>query len=194
MHQPVEVEWEEWRDVVGRESQYQISDHGRLRSLARWVRASHGSTQFRPGGIRKTFVCKTNGYRSVVLTDGPIKKNITLHKMVHEAFIGPIDNGLHIRHLDGNRINNMPHNLKVGTPAENWADTVVHGTSCSGENARAAKLTWEEAEAIRNMPRKNRRAIADRFGVAPRAIRNIQNGKTWKKERAPRNPVYSLSG
>ena len=45
-----------------------------------------------------------------------------LHRVVWEAFNGPIPAGLQVRHLDGDKRNNHLDNLAVGTQSDNEFD------------------------------------------------------------------------
>lgn len=54
------------------------------------------------------------GYKYVRIHE----KNITVHRLVAEAFIGPVD-GFEIDHIDTNRANNHVSNLRIVTRKEN---------------------------------------------------------------------------
>ncbi len=55
------------------------------------------------------------GYRMIRL----IHRTRKVHRLVAEAFIGPIASGLTVNHLDGNKANNDVENLEIVTRAEN---------------------------------------------------------------------------
>lgn len=55
-------------------------------------------------------------------------KRYNVHATICRAFHGPKPEGMEVRHLDGNRFNNAPENLKWGTSLENFEDAVRHGT------------------------------------------------------------------
>ena len=100
----------------------------------------------------------------------------TVHRLITLAFHGeqPIDK-TQIRHLDGNRINNLPYNLCWGTAKENAADRVIHGTQTYGENHPNSKLTDKQREQIKAMWAHGYRQkeIAKLFGVAKSLVRYI---------------------
>jgi hypothetical protein len=57
------------------------------------------------------------------------KRKIPVHQLVLGAFVGQRPSLDHVgRHLDGDRLRNVPANLAWGTPAENIADSIRHGT------------------------------------------------------------------
>src|SRR5690348_3410561 len=97
---------------------YLVTDQGDVISL------KYGRRKVMRGMTKKT------GYRSVGLCDGSGKVLQRLvHHLVLEAFTGYAPQGMETRHLDGNPQNNRLENLKWGTPSENGADRVRHGTA-----------------------------------------------------------------
>ncbi len=50
----VKMQEEIWKDVVGYEGLYQVSDLGRVKSLDRRVRCRYGGTKLHKGSIRQT--------------------------------------------------------------------------------------------------------------------------------------------
>lgn len=117
---------EEWRPVVGWEGLYEVSDAGQVRSLPRRVRGGGGSHAIRGGRVLRQS-SDDQGYRTVSLSNSGTHTG-HVHRLVLEAFAGPMPDGLEVRHLDGNPANNARTNLAYGTGAENWADRRRHGT------------------------------------------------------------------
>lgn len=52
-------------------------------------------------------------------------KIVYVHRLVYEAFKGEIPEGLEIDHIDGNKHNNNPDNLRVVTRKENMCNPVT---------------------------------------------------------------------
>lgn len=110
---------EEWRRVPFA-PQYEVSDHGRVRS---W-RTHHGQSGPR---VLKNVRSSAN-YRVVnIVTDGRARTQY-VHQLVMLAFVGPRPDGQETRHLDGDPTNNVLTNLAYGTQSENMYDRVRHGT------------------------------------------------------------------
>ena len=112
---------EEWRPVVGYESLYTVSNLGRVKRTgkARGVRLGR---ILKPGTYR-------TGHLFVVLSVRSKEKVLAVHRLVGEAFIGPLPPGMQTRHLDGNPTNNVLTNLAYGTNSENVQDSIRHGTN-----------------------------------------------------------------
>lgn len=111
---------ERWLAVPGYEGRYEISDHGRVRSLLAW--------RGRPGPRIINPTCDTHGYPTVSLYRDGERTTIGVHRLVLEAFVGPRPDELLTRHLDGDPSNNRLDNLTYGTSTENHVDQVRHGT------------------------------------------------------------------
>lgn len=118
---------ERWRGVPGYEGAYEVSDWGRVRSLDRKVLNRYGTTSLVADRMLRTYTTN-QGYLRINLTRGNQKRNFFVHALVLAAFVGPRPNGLQIRHLDGNQLNNTLQNLTYGTASENTLDAVSHGT------------------------------------------------------------------
>lgn len=104
-----------------------MSDHGRVKSLARvtdgrWTTPMH----FRER-IRKVHVVK-QGYLRTSLSASDRKQNFLVHRLVLAAFVGPCPEGMEALHLDNDPSNNRLDNLKWGTPSENVLAQVAAGT------------------------------------------------------------------
>jgi len=90
------------------------------------------------------------GYRRVSLCHENKKVTKAVHRLICEAFHGePTADRNQVRHLDGNRENNVPGNLRWGTQQENWDDRKEHGHGNEGEKHPMAKLNDEEARHLR---------------------------------------------
>lgn len=107
------MEFEEWRDVEGFESIYQVSSHGRVMSLERldMIGRPRGSKILSPvrcGQKGKQYLC--------VQIMGTMER---IHRLVASAFHGYGGNRDQVNHIDGNRENNCATNLEWCTGSEN---------------------------------------------------------------------------
>ena len=117
---------EQWKSVVGFEGVYEVSDHGRVRSLDRVVVTKTGVSKRRKGCVLSAGMDRR--HRHVALCSGEGGKSYRVHKLVLEAFVGRCPGGLEARHLDDDPDNNCLRNLTYGTRSQNMLDRVRNGT------------------------------------------------------------------
>lgn len=124
---PTSSPTDEWRDVEGYEGIYQVSSHGRIRSLDRTVPHRRYGQQFVRGRTMNPAVA-ASGYLYLALNRGGKAKSYAVHALVAKHFCPQPEGCGEVRHLDGNPLNNMATNLKWGTRSENMRDRIRHGT------------------------------------------------------------------
>ena len=97
---------EEWRDVVGYEKLYAVSNLGRVRSKNRVVQTKRGRWRYRGRILRPGRM--STGYVSVAVGRG---NSVMVQWLVLEAFTGPRPerhDADHINHIrDDNRLSNL---------------------------------------------------------------------------------------
>lgn len=165
------MENEIWKDVVGFEGLYQVSNRAKVKSLFRW----RGSdSRILVQNISKT------GYYVVTLFRPGFNRVYKVHRLVAEAFIDNPENKRTVNHIDGNKLNNSLGNLEWATDLENirhgFANNLI--VTCVGEKQSATKLKPDEVTAIYNslLPR---RELSKKYNISYTAICNIKNGETW---------------
>jgi hypothetical protein len=124
-----------WKDVVGFEGSYQVSNLGRVRSLDHRVRlVCHGveTTRLSPGRILKPGRVRS-GHVSVAIGKGNSR---LVHQLVLEAFVGPRPKGMESLHLNHNPEDNRLANLQYGTRGENMRMDYEVGTRTVHPNFR----------------------------------------------------------
>ena len=106
-----------WKDVVGYEGYYQVSNLGRVRSLDRI--ASNGRKI--KGKILSTKVNTPPYYPRVSLSVNGKMKLVQVHRLVAQAFVYNPDpeHKTQVGHKDESRTNNRADNLEWVTPKEN---------------------------------------------------------------------------
>jgi len=172
---------EVWKDVPGYEGFYQVSNLGRVKSMARIRIAGRGGAQQLPERLKKPGKTKF-GYIVVGLYRNSKCKQCWMHRLVLEAFIGPRPHKMETRHLDGDKTNNRLENLKWGTIEENWEDKRRHGTAPVGERNGQAVLTEDAVRKMRIMHKQghSRSHIARIFKVGGNTAARALSGETWK--------------
>jgi hypothetical protein len=104
-----------WKDVVGYEGIYEVSDQGQIRSVDRMVNC-RGGKRMAKGKVLAPHP-SDRPYLHVVLQNGK-RATKRVHKIVAEAFFGP-DNGRVIDHKNGIVTDNRVENLEYVTYREN---------------------------------------------------------------------------
>lgn len=116
-----------------------------------------------------------NGYARV---NEKGKSSLGTRMMCALAHGEPPSNKHHAAHSCGNPSCINPMHLRWATPSENERDKVLHGTSNRGSRHGMSKLKAEQVLTILNDNRSSYQVAKD-FGVSPRTIRMIREGRNW---------------
>lgn len=107
-----------WKDVVGYEEIYQVSNLGRVRSLDRHVRYKQ-SLKFVEGKMLSLW--KNNkGYERVTLCKNGKCTHFLVSRLVAQSYLPKIDGKYEVNHIDYNPLNNVASNLEWCTRVENY--------------------------------------------------------------------------
>lgn len=114
------------------------------------------------------------------------KGTVTVHRTSWELVHGPVPAGMSVLHKCDVRNCVNPDHLFLGTQADNVADMYAKGRNNNvgplGEKAPAAKLNREQVREI--LASKSSIALAQRFGISYRHMRQIKTGVRWQKALA----------
>lgn len=109
---------EVWKDILGYEGCYQISNIGNIKSLKRTVLYSKvGLKNIKERILKKRI--QNSGYLIVDLRLLNKVKTFTIHRIVAEYFVPNLNNKPCVNHIDGNKLNNNYYNLEWNTYSEN---------------------------------------------------------------------------
>lgn len=131
-----EIPGEKWLPVVGYEDSYEVSDHGRVRSLARECPAKiPGQTRTVPAKMLTPYQHGRKHFYVTLSRGGAIKKH-KVHRLVLAAFVGPCPEGQFALHWNDDRTDNTLANLRYGTHSENMRDRLRNGNDPNGSRTR----------------------------------------------------------
>lgn len=174
---------ERWKDIVGFENTYQVSNLGTVKSLKR--KSWNGKTWHI---IQERYLKQTKAshkYFTVSLSKNGQKKSFLVHNLVASAFIDNPENKKTVNHIDGNKTNNQIENLEWATQSENNYHAYQTGLAKSspvyGEKHWGCKLTDYQVLLIRKQRKENNhslRTLARQFNVSHQTISRIISNKT----------------
>jgi hypothetical protein len=134
---------EVWKDVLGYEGYYQVSNKGNIKSFYRYDRKS--TSYIKDEHIQKSYDSPANhnqNYRVVALSAPNRRGAIGVHRLVGQAFIPNLQNKPQINHIDSAPSNNNVSNLEWVTQKENAEHGVLFG-----RNAIKRKK-WKDEQLI----------------------------------------------
>lgn len=125
----ISTEKEIWKDVVGYEGYYQVSNLARVKSLARELKsngnlkyvgdlADFDKTYIKPEKILSQNKSK-DGYLRCIFSKNGKPKMQRVHRLVAQAFIPNPNNMPVVNHIDEDKTNNLPGNLEWVSVAYN---------------------------------------------------------------------------
>lgn len=175
---------ETWKDVSGFEGKYQVSNLGRVKSLARTRNKHHYPEKI----LNTTHRLTKDGYARVTLRDDfGINHEYRVNKLVALTYLPNPSNKETVNHKDGNKLNNEVTNLEWATRSENMKHAYRHNLKkpMQGQENANAKLSDDEVRQIRKSYIRQSKtygtvALARKYGVTPRVIGQIVRRISYK--------------
>ena len=178
---------EEWRDILGYEGYYQVSNLGRVRSCDR-VAMRNGVSVFVNGRLLKPVLDSSGYFRIALYKDGK-RAFFFVHRLVAIAFLTIDTSRNEVNHKNGVKDDNRVENLEWCTHLENMRHAIATGLKLPmfGENATNSLLTESQVVEIRELRANGEkiRVIAEMYGVSQGAISGAVYRNNWAHLPSP---------
>jgi hypothetical protein len=166
-----------WKEIDGYDGIYEVSNKGRVKSLARFDLQGHKLKEriLRPA-------VNSSGYCTVCLSKGGHRRLFTVHRLVAQTFISNPENKPSVNHIDGDKTNNATTNLEWNTYLENMRHAINTGLKKDkGEKHGNSKLTEKQVIEIHQRATKGEKLleIAKDFGISFQHVSDIKHGRRW---------------
>lgn len=106
-------------------------------------------------------------------------RRVRVHRLSYEVHVGPIPDGMIVRHTCDNPPCLNPQHLKLGTHDDNMRDMKSRGRSSRGVARSNHKLTDNQVLEIFRRTSDANRTLAREYGVSEWTIQHIRSGKRW---------------
>lgn len=175
---------ENWKQVVGYEGLYEVSDIGRVKRVGKWSDRNRVSNRVIVTSIKKGYAV------AAVCKEGRVK-HAYIHVFVAEAFLGPKPLGLEVNHKNGIKHDNRPENLEYVTRSENQLHShrILGNKPSHGDSHYRTKVTEFDASQFLGLRAEglSYTQIGNIYGVGCGCVSRKIRGKTRKES------IYSNS-
>lgn len=160
-----------WKDVIGYEGLYQVSNFGRVKNIKKPVQ----------------IIMKNNltpiGYHLMRVSKNNIQKGFRVHRLVAIHFIPNPENKREVNHKNGVKTDNRVENLEWVTSSENSKHAVKNGfhKGRKGEKHHSVKIKEQDAIFIKyGSEGISSRELSEKYNLHVNQINDIKAGRKWK--------------
>lgn len=131
-----------WKDVIGYEGLYKVSDFGNVKSLSR-ITKNNGGFYLSKEKILKQYI-DSLGYPRVGLAKNNVGKKFRIHVLVAMAFMGHVQEKYKtvVDHIDNDKTNNKLINLQLITQRKNASKNRSGTSKFTGVCFKKANKKW----------------------------------------------------
>lgn len=180
----------QWKSVDGYECIYEVSSHGKVRSIDRTVIETNTNKSKQLQGKELSAAISKSGYLVVNLFKNNIGTLRNIHDLVAKAFIPNPENKPTINHKDSNRLNCYVTNLEWNTYEENNNHSITNGDRgypVSQYDKNDNYITTFDSIIIAE---KETGITSQNIGKVCKGKRNSAGGFIWKYDTKKSTPQF----
>ena len=166
------MEKEIWKDVVGYEGLYQVSNLGRVKRMSKLCVRRNNKFMLKEKYMKNHY--QKAGYLYTRLTKNEKSRNFFIHRLVATAFIPNPDNKPTVNHINGIHDDNNVNNLEWATYKENNIHAYKNGLK-SQKNRRIPILQIKDGVVIKIYSSFTELRKEGKY--SSRSVRNVLYGK-----------------
>lgn len=177
------METEIWKNVLGYEQSYEVSNFGVIRTKARSIIIIGKGNGERPHNIKQKIKKERiaiNGYVTVALVKDSVSYNTYVHRIIAQSFIPNPNNYRCVNHKNGIKTDNRIENLE-------WCDHSYNNLHALDNNLRTTRKNMtkhfiNEVLSLKQVGLTNEK-IAIQLNSSEARVHGIVSGATYKRMR-----------
>jgi hypothetical protein len=128
-----------WKDVVGYEGLYRVSNYGDIFAYSRLIIQANGVERNTESRLLTPQLHPTGYVHIILVSEEGVRKQRTIHSIVADAFLGECPEGYEVDHKNDLRSDNRASNLQYLTHRDNCA-TPYHWRGTNQETSKRPVL------------------------------------------------------
>lgn len=170
---------EVWKDIIGYEGLYQVSNLGNVKSLGNSFSRKERFLKLSP---------QSKGYLTVVLQKNATRKMVLVHRLVAEHFIDNTESKLQVNHINSDKTDNRVENLEWVSYRENLDHAINNNLTLKGEKNKNSKLKDNDVIEIHSLLQKGTttKELSEFYKVSYSTIDSIRTNRYWKHLNLPK--------